>query len=316
MGLRSALLPALRAPRKTASWRRVASVGAAIAFASCLSACAMIEHSLSIAEFAGRTLSTRGGEGSQRLETEIAVDSTLRDFINANGRPDYLHVVDRMSLYFFYVRDDKAVKFEREVIPPSVAYDLGRISGSLLKLLPKREVDALLARRGTARRRHVARETARLRAAPRPAARAPVHERTLSRFDVRSIVGRMRSPLTAADSGVSGWRAVKFSDGVSGSTASHGDTRYEVRSDRLVVAMAISGSRSKPPPQARLEVLRANSAVFGAHARAVTEHVMELMRRTAADLRGRSPVTQRIRGRTVHIERVPQKGLLVYAVRP
>ena len=315
MGQRSALLPALLASRSSLG-RRVASAVAAIALAGSLSACAAIEHSLSVAQFAGRTLSTRGGEGSQRLQTEVSVDATLRDFVTANGRPDYIHVVDRMSLYLFYLRDDRAVKFERDLLPRSVAHDLGRIPGSLLKLLPKREVDPLLARRGKARRRHVLRERARQRAAPRPAAPAPARERLLSRFDVRTIVGRMRSPLTAADSGVSGWRTVRFSDGVSGSTASHGDTRYEVRSDRLVVAMAISGTRSRPPSQARLEVLRANSAVFGAHAKAVTEHVMELVQRASADLRGRSPVTQRIRGRTVHIERVPRTGLLVYAVRP
>ena len=58
------------------------------------------------------------------------------------------------------------------------------------------------------------------------------------------------------------------------------------------------------------------SAVFGAHAKAVTEHVMELVQRAAADRSGRSRATQRIRGRTIHIERVPRTGLLVYALSP
>jgi hypothetical protein len=107
---------------------------------------------------------------------------------------------------------------------------------------------------------------------------------------------------------------VKFSDGISGTTAQVGGTRYEVRSDRVVIAMAISGSRTKPPPQARLEVLRANTAVFGAHAKAVTEQVMGLMERVAADRSGRTPAAQRLRGRNVRIDRT--SGRIVYAIRP
>lgn len=278
--------------------------------------CATIHHSLSAGAVAGRTLSTRGGEGAERLQTELEVDSTLRDFVAANGRPDYIHVVDRMSLYFFYVGEDRAAKFERDLLPPSVARDFGRIPGSLLKLLPKREVEQIIARRGAVQKRHVAQVKAQRRAAPAPAPvpAARASGRYMSRFDVRQIVARMRPPLTAADAGVSGWRKVKFSDGISGTTAQVGGTRYEVRSDRVVIAMAISGSRTTPPPQARLEVLRANTAVFGAHAKAVTEQVMGLMERVAADRSGRTPAAQRLRGRNVRIDRT--SGRIVYAIRP
>jgi hypothetical protein len=301
MGPRSARFPLLA---------RVAAV-----LMGTLLGCATIEHSMSISEVAGRTLSTRGGDGAARLQAEMEVDATLRDFVAGNGRPDYLHVVDRMGLYFFYVREDRAVKFERELIPPSTVRDLGRIPGSLFKLLPKRDVDSLVARREVEQRQHEARAAAkprRRRAAP--AARDP--SGFLSRFDVREITGRMREPLTAADPGVSGWRNVRFSDGVSGSTAKRGGTRYEVRPDRLVVAMSISSARKTPPPQARLEVMRVNSAVFGAHAKAVTEHTMKLMTGVASDRTGRSPAAQRIRGRMVRIDRVPQTGQIVYVVRP
>jgi hypothetical protein len=301
MGLR-AFLPPLRAY--------------AVALAVCLCACATIEHSLSIPEVAGRTLSTRTLEGGERLQAEMEVDVTVRDFVRANGQPGYVHVVDRMSLYIFYVSEDRAVKFERDLLPPSTVRDLGRIPGSLFKLLPKRDVDGLLARRQVEQRRHKAASARQRRSNPRPAPAARAPGGFLSRFDVRTITGRMRLPLSAADSGVSGWRAVKFSDGVSGSTAKHGETRYEVRPDRLVVAMTISGKRTTPPPQARLEVWRANSAVFGAHAKAVTEHVMRLVQQVASDRSGRTPVAQRIRGRDVRIDRVPNSSLLVYAVRP
>ena len=272
---------------------------------------------MSVAQVAGRTLPTRGAEGAERLRAETEIDVTLRDFVDANGRPDYIHVIDRMSLYFFYTADDRAVKFERDLLPPSTTQDLGRIPGTLLKLLPRREVEEIQARRATVQERHEVAETARLRASPRtmPAARS-ASGAYVSRFDVVEIVERLRPPLTAADPGINGWRSVKFADGVSGSHAKVGSTRWEVRADRIVVAMPIAATRTTPPPQVRIEVLRANGAVFGAHAEAVTDHVMGLIARVAADRSGRTPAAQRIRGRQVRIDRVPATGMLVYAVRP
>ena len=135
-------------------------------------------------------------------------------------------------------------------------------------------------------------------------------------FDVKTIVERLRPPLTAADPGGSGWRKVRFSDGEAGSTATHGRNRYEVRRDRLVLAMAISATRSAPPSDARFEVQRLNGTVFGAHAAVVTEQVMAFMKRVSADRTGRTPMAQRIRGRMVRVDRVPKTGLLVYSIRP
>ena len=96
----------------------------ALLFALALAGCATLEHGMSVSQVAGRTLSTRGAEGAERLRAELEVDVTLRDFVERYGRPDYLHVVDRMSLYFFYVKDDMAAKFERDLLPPSVARKL------------------------------------------------------------------------------------------------------------------------------------------------------------------------------------------------
>ncbi len=220
-----------------------------LAFGVWLAGCATLQHSLSVGEYAGRTLSTRGGDGATRLEAELEVDATLRDYVAANGRPDYLHVVDRMGLYFFYVADDRAVKFERDFLPPSVARDLGRIPGTLLKMLPKREVDAIVARRSAAKRRDASRQTRPRRARPAPVPAAPARSGGyLSRsFDVKTIIARLRPPLTAADPGVSGWRKVQFSDGVMGSTAARGSHRYEVRRDRLVLAIAMPAARVALP---------------------------------------------------------------------
>lgn len=301
---------AMRPPR--AAIARALSV---LALAVGLSACATLEHSMSVSEFAGRTLSTRGAEGAERLRAELEIDATLRDFVEKYGRPDYLHVVDRMSLYFFYVEQDMAAKFERDLLPPSSAQRLGRIPGSLIDLLPQREVDALTARRAQAKRADARRQAARpivRKPAPAPAARGY----SLNTFDVRQVVERLRPPLTAADPGVDGWRSVRFSDGVSGSLAKVGGTRYEIRADRLLLSMHLDAGRSAPPGQARLEILRLNSAIFGAHAKAVTEHVMPLVARVASDRSGRTPVAQRVRGRLIRIDRVPAQSALVYTISP
>jgi hypothetical protein len=296
--------------------RRVRRCAPVLALAAGLAGCATLEHSMSVAEVAGRTLPTRSGAGAQRLQAEAEMDVVLRDFVAANGRPEYIHVVDRMSLYFFYVADDRAVKFERDLLPPSTVQDLGRIPGTLLKMLPKRDVDQIQARRATVQQRHEVVENARLRSQPKQAPAARSGSAYVGNFDVVEIVERLRPPLTAADDGVRGWRTVTFADGVRGSQAKVGSTRWEVRSDRIVVAMPMAASRATPPPQARIEVLRANGAVFGAHAEAVTDHVMKLAERVAADRSGRSPAAERIRGRLVRIDRVPSDGMLVYSVRP
>ena len=185
-------------------------------------------------------------------------------------------------------------------------------------MLPKREVDAIVARRSAAKRRDASHQTRRRRARPAPVPAAPARSGGyLSRsFDVKTIIERLRPPLTAADPGVSGWREVRFSDGVTGSTAAHGSHRYEVRRDRLVLAIAMPATRVAVPADARFEVLRLNGTIFGAHATAVTEQVMGFMRRVAADRSGRTPMARLIRGRRLRVDRVPTTGLLVYSIRP
>jgi hypothetical protein len=281
-----------------------------------LPGCATLKNSMSVSQVAGRTLSTRSAEGAERLRSEMEVDVTLRDFVEKYGRPDYLHVVDRMNLYFFYVDDDMAAKFERDLIPPSTAQRLGRIPGSLIDMLPKREVDKLTARRAQAKRADARRQAAHpRRLAPAPAARAPSGI-SLNSFDVRKVVERLRPPLTAADPGVGGWRSVRFSDGTTGRLAKVGGTKYEVCPNRLVLSMRIDSRRTRLPGQARLEILRLNGAIFGTHARSVTEQVMPMVKRVAADRSGRTPLAQRVRGRMIRVDRVPRTGLLVYSIRP
>ncbi|MGH0029231.1 MAG: hypothetical protein ACQGVC_05540 [Myxococcota bacterium] len=290
------------------------TIGAlALGIAVGLLGCATIEHSMSVSDVAGRTLPVRGAEGAERLRSEIEVDETIRDYVARHGKPDYLHVVDHMSLYFFYVKEDMAVKFERDLIPPSTARRLGRIPGSLMGMLPRRDAEALVARRKAARR------TVR-RTTPRPAVRkaAPAAQAptglSLSTFNVRKVVARLSPPRTAADAGIGGWRSVKFSDGVSGQIASAGGTRYEIRRDRLVLALRLRGGRA--PGEARLEVLRLNSATFGAHAESITRQMLPALARVAADGSGRTRVAERVRGRLVRIDRLGARGEVVYTILP
>ena len=165
---------------------------------------------------------------------------------------------------------------------------------------------------GEAWSRHAAREAASPKRRPTPAAPSP--GAYVGSFDVREIIARLRPPMTAADAGVTGWRQVRFADGVTGGTAMSGSTRYEVRPDRLVVAVPIRAARSSAPPGARVAVVRVNNAIFGAQAGAVSERVMALVKRVAADRSGRTRFAQRIRGRDVRVDRVASSGLLVYAV--
>jgi hypothetical protein len=80
--------------------------------------------------------------------------------------------------------------------------------------------------------------------------------------------------------------------------------------------MRIDSRRTRLPGQARLEILRLNGAIFGTHARSVTEQVMPMVKRVAADRSGRTPLAQRVRGRMIRVDRVPRTGLLVYSIRP
>lgn len=283
--------------------------------------CTAIEHGMQASQYAGEPLSPRSARGAQRLQAELAVDSTLQAYVAQNGTPDYFYIVDRQKLYFFYLETDRATMFERVLVEGSKATELGRIPGSLLKLLPERTRGELEARRAAEQRRaqtQARRAKARIARTPSratPAAQAPGGA-YIGGFEVDAIVDRMRAPITAADPGVRDWRRARTSSGAGAYSAKVGSTRYEVTLERVAFTVQVAASRRTLPPSARLAMQRLNAAIFAAKGDAVTQQMLPLAERAVADRSGRTAFHKRVAGRTIRIGRRVDQGVLAYSVHP
>jgi len=314
--------------------RRVAGCLVVAAAAVLAAGCQTVEHSYTTADYAERPLAISSEEGTRRLAMESDVDASVREFVVRYGQPDTLYVVDRRSVYLFYAAKDLVGVFLREFVARSEVQTFRPIPGYLLKLLPAGDVERVLAARsrkhaarrsgadgpaarGKAARSTLAREEARARAHPAaPRSSAGGDGWTDRGFDIDAIVQRLRTPMTAADVGVSGWQSSTGAGGLPRRTARSGNTRFEVRSDTVTAATPIPGGRGATTGQARLAFLRVNRAVFGTQAAAVNQRVAGLAARVSNDPSGRTRIAQRIAGRTVRIHRIPARGWLVYSVHP
>src|SRR5262249_13835169 len=140
--------------------------------------CAAFEHGYSAQEYAGVPLSPAKGRGAERFPAELEQDETLKNYVSEHGRPDYFYIVDRQKLYCFYTGTDRGAMFERVLLEPSQVTELGRIPGSLLKLLPAETQKQVEARRASEQRSAQAktrRAHARIaRSSPRAASPAAV----------------------------------------------------------------------------------------------------------------------------------------------
>jgi hypothetical protein len=284
--------------------------------------CAAVEHGYQAQQYAGEPLSPKSGRGAQRFQAELQLDATIAAYVAEHGRPDYFYIVDRQKLYFFYTKTDSAAMFERILIEGSEVTELGRIPGSLLKLLPKQTREQIEARRAVEQRRaqtHARRTRTQIaRSAPRspgPAAIAPGGA-YIGGFDVSGIVARMREPLTAADPGVPDWRESRVSGGKLAYTAKVGRTQYEVAAERIAFTVFLSASRGELPASARLAIQRLNRAIFAAKADAVTEQIMALAERAVADRSGRTNFAERVAGRTIRVGRRVDAGVFAYSIHP
>jgi hypothetical protein len=213
--------------------------------------------------------------------------------------------------------------FERILMEPSHVTELGRIPGSLLKMLPEQTQKQIEARRASEQRR----AQAKTRRAHAQIARSAPHRKSSSAaaiapggnyiggFEVSEIVARMRAPRTAADPGVPDWRESRVRGGTA-YTAKVGRTQYEVSPDRVAFTVHLSASRGDLPGSARLAMERLNDAIFAAKAGAVTQQMVALAERTAADRSGRTSFAQRVAGRTVRIGRRVDTGVFIYSIHP
>ena len=285
--------------------------------------CAQIDHGYKAQQYAGVPLSPAKGRGAERWPDEVKLDETLASYVADHGRPDFFYIVDRQKLYIFYTGTDKAAMFERVLMEPSQETELGRIPGSLLKMLPPEIQKQVEARRASeqrraqtkARRAHaqIARSAPR-RSASAAAAIAP-DGNYIGGFEVSEIVARMRAPRTAADPGVADWRESRVRGGVA-YTARVGRTQYEVSPERVAFTVSVSASRADLPGSARLAIGRVNDAIFAAKADAVTNQMTELAERAVADRSGRTSFAQRVAGRTIRIGRRAETGVFVYSIHP
>jgi hypothetical protein len=125
----------------------------------------------------------------------------------------------------------------------------------------------------------------------------------------------MRTPRTAADPGVPDWRASRVRGGTA-YTAQVGRTQYEVGPERVAFTAHLPVSGAVLPGSARLAMERLNDAIFAAKAEAVTDQMMDLAERTAADRSGKTSFAQRVAGRTIRIGRRVDTGVFIYSVQP
>ena len=306
--------------------RSALNIGTLVASALSLCGCSTLGLGYSAEDVAGTSLSTAMPAGEQRLQIEVEYDSAIRELISQLGRPEYLHIVDLETLYLFYTELDRVAVVQRFVIPPGDVQIHERTPGFLLKLLPQTEIDAILARRETNDRAKRA-EARKIRNASEPVApdrrRASPAARALnahptgvsfSDFDPKRIVERLRSPLSAADPGVSGWRHAQLADGTPRRIATAGSVRYQVGADTVSVATPIAPRVRITPQPTRNGVYRLNQAVFGTRGDAVSEQTEPMLARVVADPSGRTRVVQRVAGRTVSVTRDPKRGFLIYAI--
>ena len=114
--------------------------------------CAQIDHGYKAQQYAGVPLEPSKGRGAERFAAELQMDETLASYVAEHGRPDFFYIVDRQKLYVFYTGTDKAAMFERVLTEPSQVTELGRIPGSLLKLLPEQTRAQVEARRASGQR--------------------------------------------------------------------------------------------------------------------------------------------------------------------
>jgi hypothetical protein len=281
-----------------------------------VTACGTVQHGRQTAAIAGQSLATGSAPGSDRLASEIDYDSAVRDAIREQGRPDYLHVVNRDDLFLFYTRENRVLQVRRNLIPPGVVTEFAPIPGHLLNLLPAVEIERAKAR--LAKKKASGRRVRRTRVAKAPpAALAPDSGstgKTLNRFDLRELVGRFRTPISAADAGVQGWRVQTLRDGTRSGYAKSRNLEYRIRANSVSVTSPIASRGNRAPGDIRIGYYRVNKVVFGTRAHAISGSVASLVAKVAADPSGRTRIVRRVAGRSLHIIRDPVRGTLLYQI--
>lgn len=312
--------PLRTAPSRRSPARRTVARALGLCLGLCVWAgCTAYDHARSTAEVTGRSLDVATPEGARRLALETAYDSSVGEIVQKMGKPQWIHVASRDQIYLYYLEKDQLIAITRPMVPPGEILRYGQIPGYLLKLLPDPVVASMLGQR-EARSHSVARKHKTTRRAPRRAAPASIAPRgsdgsmTLHEFDPDRVVRRLRTPLSAADAGITSWRRARTANGETAHVALAGSTRYVVQSRAVSVSASIGPRGRTASSRARHAIHRVNAAVFGTHVAAVDRRIEPFVARVAADTSGRTRVSRRVAGRTVSLSRDPERGVLVYSV--
>lgn len=79
-----------------------------------LSGCATWRLGTTLPQYQGLVLPVKnGGPGTARLRLEGDFDSTVRDYVQQNGQPDYIHEIDAYALQLIYLDRQRVVVFRR-----------------------------------------------------------------------------------------------------------------------------------------------------------------------------------------------------------
>jgi hypothetical protein len=282
--------------------------------------CSTFDHAKDTREVVGRSLDVASPEGARRLALEKQYDSAVVEIATRMGDPNWIHIVSRDQIYLYYTEKDQLVVISRPMVPPGEVRRYEQIPGFLLNLLPQLTVDAVVAKREAdrraAKRDAKPKRARRARRSASPAAIAPEPDSAVSflNFDPDRIVRRLRTPLSAADPGVTEWRSGRLPDGTHAKVATTGTTRYLVRGEAVSVSASIPPRGRSASARTRHAIHRLNQAIFGTRASAVDRRVEPLVSRVAADTSGRTEVRRRVAGRTVSLTRDTSRGLIIYSI--
>lgn len=130
------------ARQRTVSPRRSALV--TMLLMGILSACSGLRHGATTLDYQGQLLRVRAtGPGAERLDIESDYDASVRHYVQDNGKPDLLLVVDSSTVQLIYLDADRVVQSKRGGLSPNGALQAAATPATLDAFLDIEELQRL-----------------------------------------------------------------------------------------------------------------------------------------------------------------------------